>query len=69
MENFTNFKSPFLALTFDFDSKKHKIAALQKLTPQIVREAFQTYFYGENKRVDIELVGTSHAESYVEELK
>ena len=51
-----------------FDKKEKLIASLNSVTLQQVKDCYQEVFFGLNRRLDVELVGASHAEAYKEEL-
>ena len=52
-----------------FDRKEKIIDSLKTLTLFRVKECYETLFFEQNRRLDVELVATSHAENYKEELK
>ena len=62
------FHSEIDCARYEFDRQERLIENLKNVTFQQVKDCYEDIFYTQNRRLDVELVGASHAESYKEEL-
>ena len=53
---------------YQFDRKDRLIEGLKTVTFQKVKDCYESLFFEQNRRLDVELVGASHAEAYKDEL-
>ena len=53
---------------YEFDRKEKLLEAIKEVTFQQLKDCYENLFFGSNRRLDVELVGASHAEAYKDEL-